>query len=82
MVEFRANPGKRSFVDHLLAMGDVVIEMDVSRRAVQAVIGSPGESSFITRTPRAWLANECSCPAARRSGSHYHKLLLGMIFIA
>jgi hypothetical protein len=29
MVEFRANPGKRSFVDHLLAMGDSVIEIDV-----------------------------------------------------
>jgi hypothetical protein len=29
MVEFRAHPGKRSFVDHLLAMGDAVIEIDV-----------------------------------------------------
>jgi hypothetical protein len=29
MVEFRANSGKRSFVDHLLAMGDAVIEIDV-----------------------------------------------------
>jgi hypothetical protein len=29
MVEFRANPGKSPFVDHLLAMGDAVIEIDV-----------------------------------------------------
>jgi hypothetical protein len=29
MVEFQANPEKRSFVDHLLAMGDAVIEIDV-----------------------------------------------------
>jgi hypothetical protein len=29
MVEFRANPGKGSFVGQLLAMGDAVIEIDV-----------------------------------------------------
>jgi hypothetical protein len=29
LVEFRANPGKRSVVDHLLTMGDTVIEIDV-----------------------------------------------------
>jgi hypothetical protein len=29
MVELRANLEKRSFVDHLLARGDTVIEIDV-----------------------------------------------------
>jgi hypothetical protein len=48
MVEFRANPGKRSFVDHLLGLGDAVIEIDCNVAPFTRSLGFQAQSSFIS----------------------------------